>query len=277
MSQTSTNICSNTIKLSMFLDEYFLKDPRKFFFPLLDYAISEYLGENEKELEDLGYKYAFSGDLETRRIVEKDGKIGLENARNIDEEVIELIKESDLEPDVDKFPIGAYNVLRKGDRVVIIGFGNDTLSKIGKLLGFNVDHKNVYKLVSKTEAGAVPVVHSHLLFKGCPHPLVDGFAFERISKLGGFKPFGDEVDKTLVDFSLRFKDVFSDWSVAVKDIRLVVEEIEEEIESEKGARRLYAMAQVLGADIDLPDVWEKISRVISLPSKPNLEVTIFTK
>ncbi len=44
----------------MLLDKYMKKDPRKFFSPVFEYGISEYISGKEKPLEKLGYRYGFS-------------------------------------------------------------------------------------------------------------------------------------------------------------------------------------------------------------------------
>ncbi len=243
------------------VDEYLSKDVRKFFEPLFDYAVSEYIESDEKKLDSLGYKYVFYHDFETIPVGKLDKKM---------KEIADMIN---LEPDVDDFPIGAYDLMKSSKKLIIAGYGLNTLADLAEALNFEGEYLSFYRLVSKVDAGNVPVVHSHLLFNGSPHPLVDDVVFNKLKKLG-FKPMVEDVDRSLLDYEIRFRKVFSDWSLLVKDLKKMADMVETRLDSEKGAREFYALSHLMDGELDIAKLWDRVGRVMELPPKPNLDILI---
>ncbi len=242
------------------LDIYLAKDPRSFFYPMVDYAISEYLENTEKKIDDLGYKYVFYRDFETQVV------------QDLNKSMRKIADEMKLEP-VDEFPVGAYKLMKKEKKLVIMGYGLHTIYKLADTLGFDGHYLNFYRLVSRVDAGTVPVVHSHLLFYGSPHPLIDDAAFTKISKFG-FKPMVDDSERCLMDYEVRFERVFSSWSLLVRDMKMTADIIESRLDSEKGARELYAMSCLIDNPLDIAKTMDRVGRVMELPPKPNLDILI---
>ena len=208
----------------MFIDDYMKKDPRRFFHPVFEYGISEFLSGSEKKLKDIGFKYRFIG-----------------RARDVS------------------------GFVEKG--AVIVGFGDFRKLDLGDARVIPA-----YRLFSGVEAGQLPVVHSNLLFNGCPHPLADKFVFDKIKKKG-FIPML-EGHEEFSDFVIRFRDVFVDWSPALKALMKIAREIEKDIQSRGGLEELYSVSQLLGSSPSLPDLWERINQIKELPKKPDLSIVI---
>ncbi len=249
------------LNLIMFVvDEYLAKDVREFFSPLLDYAVTSYIQGSEKMISDIGYSYAFYANMETKPVAELDG------------EVKKFVDDLGL-GEVDSFPLGAYNLLKQKKKTILIGYGLDDVLRLAEGLELEGEYIRLHKLVSRTDAGDVPVVHSHLLLFGSPHPLVDDVVYKKISGFG-FKPMIDDVDRSLLDYEVRFKRVFSSWSMFVKDIKAMADMVESKLDSEKGAREIYALSHLLDGELDMGVLWDRVGRVMELPSTPNLDVLI---
>ncbi len=249
--------------------EWFNRDPRKFFYPLFDYSISDYFLKKKALLVDLGYNTYFTHPLKTERF-NLSGDRAIVGKDKVPKGIIDRMG---LDPDLDEFPIDAYKILTRPGKKVIIDYGN-TVGKLAEAMDLKFESEYFSKLVKRTEAGLVPVIHSHLLFKGCPHPLIESAAYSRISSLGGFKPLPDE--KSLAGFELRFQDVFSSWSDLVLDARRMAGVLEAKLENESGAREMYSLSLVLGADLDLEDALNRIGGILEIPHKPNLMVYLFS-
>ncbi|GEM_PF-3639641 len=249
--------------------EWFSRDPRKFFSPLFDYAISERFFHKEDSLDSLGFKVLFANSLKQGKF-KLSGDFVIVGGKKVPAKVAEALG---LNADTDKFPIGLYEALSKPGRKIVVEYGSDT-EKLCRALQINSKKEGFASLVRKTEAGLVPVVHSHLLFNGCPHPLIDSLAFSKISKLGGFKPLPE--DRSLAEFEIRFQDVFSSWSSFLMEVRKVANVMESKLEHEDGAREIYAMASLLGVELDLPTALMRIGHVLELPSRPNLNVYVIS-